>query len=63
MSRAKLTELVRWNIYHILAANGSEKHLKLLKHVLSKLPSDVSTRMLIQQSKKAWNTVRSPNPR
>lgn len=47
----------RWNIYHILAANSSDKHLKLLKHVLEKLPEDVTQHLLIQQSKKAWNTV------
>ena len=48
---------VRWNVYHILAAHNSTPHLKLLDHILKKLPTDVSARMLAQQSKKALNTV------
>ena len=32
--------------------------MKLLKHILNKLPEDVTCRMLLQQSKKALNTVR-----
>ena len=48
---------VRWNVYHILAAHNSAPHLKLLDHILKKLPTDVSARMLAQQSKKALNTV------
>lgn len=48
---------VRWNVYHILAAYNSTPHLKLLDHIITKLPVDVSARMLVQQSKKALNTV------
>ena len=50
-------EWSRWNVYHILAAHNSASHLKLLDHILKKLPMDVSVRMLTQQSEKALNTV------
>ncbi|PIL29519.1 transporter [Ganoderma sinense ZZ0214-1] len=50
------TDIRGWNVYHILATHNSTPHLKLLDHVLKKLPTDVSARMLIQQSKKALNT-------
>ncbi|KAI0824362.1 ankyrin [Trametes gibbosa] len=46
-----------WNVYHLLCAHSaSEKHLKLLKHILNKLPLDVTQHMLLQQSKDALNT-------
>lgn len=48
---------VRWNVYHILAAHNSAPYLKLLDHIIKKLPVDVSARMMMQQSKKALNTV------
>ncbi|KAI0367118.1 ankyrin [Pilatotrama ljubarskyi] len=47
---------VRWNIYHLLCAHNSDKHLRLLKHIMEKLPEDVSARSLLQQSKGALNT-------
>ncbi|KAH9847724.1 ankyrin [Lenzites betulinus] len=51
------TDIRGWNIYHLLSAhNASENHLKLLKHVLDKLPTDVTQRMLLQQSKDGLNT-------
>ncbi|RPD55207.1 ankyrin [Lentinus tigrinus ALCF2SS1-7] len=50
------TDCRGWNVYHILCAQNSEKHMKLLKHILNKLPEDVTCRMLVQQSKKALNT-------
>ncbi|KAI0708741.1 hypothetical protein C8T65DRAFT_535541, partial [Cerioporus squamosus] len=50
------TDCRGWNAYHILCAQNSEKHMKLLKHILNKLPEDVTCRMLLQQSKKALNT-------
>lgn len=50
-------ECDRWNVYHILAAHNSMRHLKLLDHIITKLPADVSALMLTQQSTKALNTV------
>lgn len=50
-----------WNIYHLLCVRNfggtSKAHLTLLKHVLQKLPRDVTAGMLLQQSKDALNTV------
>ncbi|KAI1782779.1 ankyrin [Ganoderma leucocontextum] len=50
------TDVRGWNVYHLLAAHNSPPHLKLLDHIIKKLPVDVSLRMLTQQSKKALNT-------
>ncbi|OBZ73133.1 hypothetical protein A0H81_06697 [Grifola frondosa] len=45
-----------WNIYHLLCAWTSSQHATLFKHVLHKLPQDVTERLLLQQSKTALNT-------
>ncbi|KAH9895597.1 ankyrin [Cubamyces lactineus] len=50
------TDMRGWNIFHCLASTGADKHLTLLEHILSKLPEDVSARLLIQQSKGALHT-------
>ncbi|KAI9060760.1 ankyrin [Trametes sanguinea] len=51
------TDARGWNIFHILAAQNpsSEAHLALFKHVMEKLP-DITSRLLLQQSKGALNT-------
>ncbi|KAL7278324.1 hypothetical protein ACG7TL_008300 [Trametes sanguinea] len=51
------TDVRGWNIYHVLAArNASEAHLVLMRHVMQKLPEDITSRLLLQQSKGALNT-------
>ncbi|KAI0350817.1 ankyrin [Trametes cingulata] len=50
------TDVRGWNVYHLLCAHNSDKHLRLLKHMILKLPKDVTARLLLQQSKGALNT-------
>ncbi|KAI0325229.1 ankyrin [Cubamyces sp. BRFM 1775] len=50
------TDIRGWNVYHHLATSKTDKHIALLEHVLSKLPEDVTARLLCQQSKGALNT-------
>ena len=45
------------NIYHVLAAGEQQSHLELLKHVLEKLPLDVTSNLLTQQSRTNRDTV------
>ncbi|KAI0668109.1 ankyrin [Trametes maxima] len=45
-----------WNILHLLCANNSDKHIELLKYVIKKLPEEITTRLLVQQSKGSLNT-------
>ncbi|KAI0643463.1 ankyrin [Trametes meyenii] len=45
-----------WNILHILCANDSDDHVELLKHVIKKLPEEVTACLLVQQSKVSLNT-------
>jgi hypothetical protein len=47
------------NIFHILCRDG---HLKLLQHLLTKLPKDVVQGLLRQQSKDQQLTVRGTVP-
>ncbi|KIK54449.1 hypothetical protein GYMLUDRAFT_249591 [Collybiopsis luxurians FD-317 M1] len=57
MSRWSPTEtdqLQRYNIYHVLAAQGQAE---ILEHLLKKLPRDVNEALLIQQSERALETL------
>ncbi|KAI0750408.1 hypothetical protein C8Q74DRAFT_1373995 [Fomes fomentarius] len=50
------TDTRGWNILHYLCAVSGEDHIKLLKHVLNKIPEDLIQLMLLQQSNRALNT-------
>ncbi|KAH9949864.1 ankyrin [Amylocystis lapponica] len=45
-----------WNILHWLCFRGTDKHVKLLEHVLRVLPEDMIEAMLMQQSRDVFNT-------
>ncbi|KAG8882969.1 hypothetical protein FRB97_007456 [Tulasnella sp. 331] len=48
-------EEMGWNIYHLLCAYP-DNDLSLIKHILTKLPNDVTETLMIQQSRGRQNT-------
>ncbi|THH16522.1 hypothetical protein EW146_g4129 [Bondarzewia mesenterica] len=50
------TDMRGWNVYHLVSLSSSERHEKLLSHLLQSLDKDTTRTLLAQPSADAFNT-------